>query len=1019
MGNVGCPSCREIDAYHLAAMRAAVPSAFKSLLEDSSFESPILALLDACSVILTDNKMPFFPAYTEHGIAHFTSVLDAGERLITAKVADELLEPADAAVFIGAACLHDLALHLREPGFLALVSDESKFKPLVWFDTEQDSRHADEPWADLWQKFRKESRHFTRSELDRLVGSSSPEVPRIAFGDLDTKPSEWTKGDYLLIGEFIRRHHARLAHEIAMYGFPGISEKEFPVLKNSVPQLADAIGATARSHNEDLRTALEYVEYRANGSPRLDGAVLPYLMGVLRIADYFQIQADRASPLLLHLREPQSPQSVEEWKKHQAISTITWGGDDPLAIYIQASPSGNLRTHLQLTELVDDLQAELDVTTAVLSETYGGSTEEQLKLSHQRVRTNLGATSLHDLLDFVPKRARLRSAEDLFRLVISDLYGDEPAIAGRELLQNAVDAVRELHHWEARTERSPDPGEVRDLPADVLVEVQMLDESGGQLRVIDRGIGMTPSIVIENFLTAGATFASSFDDDENIDLATAVGWMKAGKFGVGAFAAFLLGPEIQVTTRRVTEERGISFVAHIDDDLVQMNWDDEASFGTAITIPFRTTSLPTPAYTSETVPFSRAQLLLEQIESFYALNSPTVRFRLVTPDGVVHQRNSQGNVPTPGKRLPDAWRIVEAPGFDAVLWPAGPRSRARILGSTGYTSQLAHNGVVIQGVSHPYRHDVYQWSDWEAQAALERPSVAVFDTQHQLSVSLNRYQLVERSLPFEEELLRSIGSDMLARALVYGEGRYPLGDDWGLTPVVGPRTWLPFLPSLVDRYVTGDLCVLWTGVTGNSGLAPLFLGMDSKDPSWDVLPFRTAQTADGHDVESDHERHLWGFTENDVTSSVEGIVRKTGMHFVAGVIVRTYGESDQSQSFFDSRRRGFWPPVGDSFASSQTHFDGGPDRVLTGLEEALASHAEKMVGRSEYGSVALTVLSNRAKDAPLEIGPLAIPWADALEGGLGRSRQARQARRAKLAEENRTLRTLINKWDRLKKRKPR
>jgi hypothetical protein len=982
----------------------------------TSVPPELLKLLDACGEVFTDNKMPFFPAYTDHGAPHVASVLEAAERLIPQPVWRELLEPADAAVFIGAVCLHDLALHIREPGFQALIADASRFKPLAWFDADHPQRPADRPWPELWQEFRKEAQHFTRSQLDRLLGPTGADVPQIAFGDGDAEAKRWTEEDRLLIGEFIRRHHARLAHEIAIYGFPGIADADFPELRGTLPQLADAIGVTARSHNENLRVALEYFSYRAAGSPRPDGAVLPYLMGVLRIADYFQIQRDRATPLLLHLREPQSPQSVQEWEKHQAINTISWGGDDPLAVYIQASPPGNLRTHLQLAELIDDLQAELDVTTAVLSETYGDSDLEGLRLAHQRVRTNLEEASLHDRLSFVPRRASLRSAEDLFRLVVSDLYGDVPAVAGRELLQNSVDAVRELSHWESRSGPPPDRSEFRDLPADVLVEVQMPDEDGGVLRVLDRGIGMTPSVVIDNFLTAGATFSAFREDDEDLDAATAIEWMKAGKFGVGAFAAFLLGPEVRVTTRHVTARRGVSFVASLDDDLVQLDWDEEAPFGTEITVPFTAARLPDYRYGGAKSVYERARLLLEQIESFYELSRPGVRYRLVTGEAS-GEHDSTGVIPTPGRRLPDTWRSAPSAGFDAVLWRLPAPYGLRQFGSASYASRLAHNGIVIHGVDDVYRGDVYRWADPIASVALKRPNIAVFDTRHRLGVSLNRYQLVEPALPCEEDLLRSIGADVLAHALVSGESQYPLGEGWGLTPVVCQRKWVPLLPDLIDRYADDDLCVLWYGRHAYTNPSPRFMGAATDDPSWPQLPHRAALVVTGHRSQGEAERDRWGLAVEDVEEEALSLARRTGRSVVAGVVVRNHPGTAKPHVLFEPRYEAFHRFSG--YSRLPRYLDREPPRGPSQLDRVLTGLGEELVEGNVPACVGLTVLRRTSDRAVTPLSPLGSPWATVLDDGLRRTRRARLSRKSEIAETDRQLRILFNKWERIVARRRR
>ena len=48
--------------------------------------------------------------------------------------------------------------------------------------------------------------------------------------------------------------------------------------------------------------------------------------------------------------------------------------------------------------------------------------------------------------------------------------------------------------------------------------------------------------------------------------------MRAGRFGVGVFAAFLLGPQIAVVTRHVTaaEDQGLEFVASLEDEHIQL-----------------------------------------------------------------------------------------------------------------------------------------------------------------------------------------------------------------------------------------------------------------------------------------------------------------------------------------------------------------------------------------------------------------------------------------------------------------
>ncbi len=795
-----------------------IPDKLKRPLERSAFEAATLHFAEASWAILKDNQMPFFPAYTDHGCDHIQCVLDAAVLLIPDDVwAQDLIQPADASVLICSTLLHDLALHVRVAGFMEIIAPSSPFKPLHWFDTVQATRSPDNPWQPLWNAFRKEARHFTKSQLDRLLGPEHGGVPWIAFGDTTPDPSTWTEADRLLVGEFLRRHHARLAHEIAMYGFPGATAETYPRLGEAMPDLANAIGLVARSHNEPMRTCLDYLDYLQPGNRRPFGALVPYLIGLIRIADYFQLEAKRAPPLLLHLKDPQSPQSIEEWNKHGAVGPISWSVTDPLAVYIETVPAHGLRTHLQLSELFGDLQQELDTTTAVLSETYPMPPLSSLRLARQRIRTNLDEPSFHAELSYVPKKASLRSAEDLFRLVVGDLYGNQPAVAGRELIQNAVDAVRERRRWESHFGSVTDNSLFREQRADVQVTL-LKEPTGISLCVADRGIGMTAEATIAYFLTAGATF-SLLENDANSDRAIAISHLKAGRFGIGAFAAFLLGPEMRVTTRHIGADRGITFVARIDDDLVQLDWAD-APFGTEVVVPFSPGSELAELDGSSLIEF------FARIHSFYRLPDPTIAFELVRPDAETMTWDGLSDVPVPSSDTPppDEWRSISAAGFDHVSWRAAEPDH-----------DFIYDGIGVEDPATPAGgRAIYRWSDRQIEQLIKTPDLAVFDSRHLLGISLNRYQLSERTLPFEESLLYSIGLDIVAYALVAATTEHVLGKGWGLKGVFTKDSQLPFLPGLLQRYLKTDLCVLWLSPDSYHGMErPLI------DNSLFWLPFPT------------------------------------------------------------------------------------------------------------------------------------------------------------------------------------
>jgi Histidine kinase-, DNA gyrase B-, and HSP90-like ATPase len=1007
-----------------------LPVQLRKLLEGAPSQAGTLSFLDAVATVMEDNKTPFFPAYTDHGPEHAKHVIRAAVRLIPDDVwSGSLLYPQDACVLICACLLHDIGLHLREEGFLELVAEDSEYRPLLWFDREHPPRLRDLPWHVAWQLFRQDARHFNKSQLDRLLGPEHDGTPAVAFGDEDCHPDRWTDADRLLIGEFLRRHHARLAHEIAIYGYPGARES-FPVLSEVLPTLANPIGLAARSHGESLRAMVDYCEYRHSGNQRPWGTVLPYLMGVLRVADYFQLDAKRAPPLLLRLKNPVSRASVDEWSSHAAISSISWEHRDQLAVYVEVNSSHGLRTHLQLSELLADLQRELDSTTAVLSEVYTGSSLSTLRLSRQRIHTNLDDASLHEQLPYIPRRAALSSDEDLFRLVVSDLYGNQPEVAGRELLQNAVDAVRERRRWEASSGKTLADDCFRGQGADVSVVLEKRDGDQMVLRVADRGIGMTPEVVIDYFLRAGASFGPSRADFEHVDAIQSAAWMKAGRFGVGVFAAFLFGSRVEVETRHVSAARGISFSADIEDEGVQLEWAD-LPLGTQVSVPFdpRATDDRLMGYLIDRV--VDGLYMLERIAGFYRLSKPTVKFQFIEEGGSVSSVATRGDVPTPGERLPDLWRTVKAPGFDAVMWTSSTRS----VGG----AEVVHNGMGIQEPNILDNHlllDAYDWSHERAAWLVDTPPLAVFDSRHLLGVALNRYRLKSRTLPFEQELLGSIGMDILGWALAGRPSPHPLSVNWGLAPVVGSSDWVPFLPSLLSSYVDGEICVLW----GENYFGELsnyeqewerafkqFTRSRGGVP-WRTLPFRVmlnAAVAAVRDPEEEDSDQL-GLRFVDVEGAVERLERMLDVEVVASVLVREADSSVTSQGYrglngeldiAGSRHAPSWERVdlpcargaGRDVVAYVTRGDG--DAVDDPCVEAMLGAADLIVPNTPRRCVALTVVRasklGRGGDRAV-----AAPW-QLIGGRLERSSAKREARKRAIAAAHPGACEAVERWARI------
>lgn len=532
-----------------------LPPKLETLLKrDSLLHGSVLLALAEFGPWIERSGTPFFPEYTDHGATHIAEVLQTASSLVRDE-AWPIFTASDAALLSLATLLHDSAMHLNEDGFLSLVGGAYPAPVLP----------GDQPWPDMWAEFLSQAAKFDGRTLTRVFGSTEP-IHRPAVD-----PSKWEFRDRLLIGEFLRRHHSQLAHEIASYGVPGPVSNKIR-LKNLPSDLGMLAGLIARSHGVRLRDCLKHLS--STDLREYKGVHAVFLMALLRVSDYIQIHQERAPSQLLQVKKLRSPFSEAEWKAHHAILDIRNTHNDPEAIFVHAAP-GEVGIYLKLRRLLQGLQAELDSCWAVLGEVYGrfGALAD-LGLVIRRVRSNLDEESAFAAsVTYVPCEAKFDAAgADLLKLLIQPLYGDIPEVGIRELMQNAVDACLELDDYIANTATSD--LERPDQSADVVITLENNADGSRYVTVVDRGIGMTPEIVRDYFLKAGASFRRSDtwrrqheSDTGNSRI------LRSGRFGVGALAVFLLGDEVEVSTRHVSASKGkgVHFNATLDTDEIQLN----------------------------------------------------------------------------------------------------------------------------------------------------------------------------------------------------------------------------------------------------------------------------------------------------------------------------------------------------------------------------------------------------------------------------------------------------------------
>lgn len=683
------------------------------------------------------NDTVFFREYTDHGPKHIKEVLSTAEQLLTDE-SKEQFSPADSALLICSTLLHDFAMHLQAESFVFLATSERS--PIGAND------FGDKSWARLWKDYVSEMHRLTDNSRMNLFGFTAPiEPPDLQDTD------NWTKRHNRYIGEFVRRHHPRLAYEITLNGIPG-TQGTLPIdnIKEGDPnyRLSMLAGIVARSHGMGLRDTFDVLSRDYHLRVFQQDCHPIYVMVLLRIADYIQLQSTRAPEQLLKIKRLKSPLSQSEWGLHDAIQGVSFDIDeDPEVLHVQVDPKkSDVESYLKTHRLLGSIQRELDQSWAVLGEVYGRY--QKWGITIRRIRSNIeNKDDFGRSAGFIPEEVKFTSANtELTKLLIKPLYGDYPEIAVRELVQNAIDACRER----AFIEGAKDEGELGKY----VVKVELVNNPDGTktLRVSDTGIGMTLDVLKRYFLNAGSSFRTSLawkkrfaNDKAKSEV------LRSGRFGVGALAAFLVADDpseilLSVKSRYINAApyEAVSFETSLSDAPISVHFENKQEVGTVISV---TTSSP-PS-------FMRSKESEEKEGAswdWYCLDWPRVERSLST-----------------GKALPQKYRLptkfsdrttegirtnfIQPEGFESVCWYYGD----------GH--QVVCNGIRViekQRFSFPFSDNqsvvpkLFEEKTIIGPHILNFPNISVMDKDGLLPLTLDRLRLDFDQIPFMRELREDV-----------------------------------------------------------------------------------------------------------------------------------------------------------------------------------------------------------------------------------------------------------------------
>ena len=688
----------------------------KKLSEDSSYKGYIHTLLTNIKPLITE-KADFFPEYTLHGWSHIQAVLIHADKVIPDETM-EVLSGRDVALLSAAVILHDIGMFLNRAGVRKLLTGSRRTIKTTKLDKWD--------WAEEWDRYIQEIRRYPEEKLLYHFGISrtidAPDLEKGEFSDLDL----------LIVGDFLRRHHHRIAHEIAMDTMPGDTDVDvlqvgMDALGNKAfgPKDRKCVGILARSHGMPIRETHEYIN-RELGRQHVEKMV--YLMAVLRLADALDADEQRAPDTRWKLDGIRIPVSMKEWIWNQRISRTDLDWDSSADFkYVEAEPESTTE-FVQLEKWLKWIQSELDLSWAVLSECCD---TQKYRLSIHRIESNILEEERRESYGekFITKDARLNANPELLKLLVAPLYDNDPSCGVRELLQNAVDACNERAHLEGSGYRG---------------EVQIrLDTKAKTLTVIDNGIGMDENVLLNYYLSAGASYRTSEEWFEKFATGRDSNIVRTGRFGVGVLATFLLGNRVEVTTRHMEDDWGYTFEFGLEPKALDIKRPEAApEIGTTIVVHLKEDALEklNEDYRKE-----------KNWLNWYRFAEPSVRYWVDDEEYI----SGKPFIPQDDREMP-GWFELPGTEFEMVRW--------------GYPGEgLYCNGIRIPdgyGINGFYDTDIEDFIFGLSQdkPMIPFPCLSLIDKSGKLPIDLSRKRLQNKKIVqlIETELDRYALSNVLA-----------------------------------------------------------------------------------------------------------------------------------------------------------------------------------------------------------------------------------------------------------------
>jgi hypothetical protein len=445
---------------------------------------------------------------TVHDLTHIDALWQIADMIVGEKYP---FTPTEAFVLGGAFLLHDLGMALASyPDGIAELQEKTGWKDAA---------------AQLFR--RKHGRAPRVNEMSNL----DEEIKRAATEQL------------------LRLRHAEQAENLAVTSYRHTTrDTEYFLIENADLRktYGRLIGRIAYSHwwpANELSTHFNDIIGAFPGSPS-EWTIDPLKLAlVVRVADACHLDVRRAPGFLRALRKP-TGESERHWRFQEYVQTPNAKNGRLEFSTPMEFPLEDVDVWWLGYEMLNMADDELRKADMILRDTrrqtfvvncVAGANDPDRLTRHFRTKE----------WKPVPTKIQVSDVSALVRnLGGTGLYGENPRVPLRELIQNARDAVV------ARRIK-----EKRDKSWGEITVSLLSSDAGPKVEVQDTGVGMSEELLTGPFLDFGTSYYNSSLMLREHPGLVSQGFESQGRFGIGFFSVFMWGEHVKVVTRRPEDGR--------------------------------------------------------------------------------------------------------------------------------------------------------------------------------------------------------------------------------------------------------------------------------------------------------------------------------------------------------------------------------------------------------------------------------------------------------------------------------